>query len=151
MAERPEALVREAVVVAGLFFGREPDPAQLVRGGVGWHFHPVMTVHHLPVGASAAVGDPGSRAGAHDRLQRRHQAAGGSADRDPRLGPGVDIRLTVGDHDDLVTPELTMQDGFQRLGAPGDLLFRSEEHMSELQSLAYPVCRLLLENKTTSP
>src|SRR2546425_3656441 len=28
-----------------------------------------------------------------------------------------------------------------------DLLFRSEEHTSELQSLAYLVCRLLLEKK----
>src|SRR5687767_15245338 len=30
---------------------------------------------------------------------------------------------------------------------PGALLFRSEEHTSELQSLAYLVCRLLLEKK----
>src|SRR2546425_3498041 len=30
-------------------------------------------------------------------------------------------------------------------------LFRSEEHTSELQSLAYLVCRLLLEKKKTSP
>src|SRR5687767_15490406 len=29
----------------------------------------------------------------------------------------------------------------------GDLRSRSEEHTSELQSLAYLVCRLLLENK----
>src|SRR2546425_2894834 len=33
-------------------------------------------------------------------------------------------------------------------GSPGDLpLARSEEHTSELQSLAYLVCRLLLEKK----
>src|SRR2546425_7977209 len=32
-----------------------------------------------------------------------------------------------------------------RLGAPG--VVRSEEHTSELQSLAYLVCRLLLEKK----
>src|SRR5205823_8639511 len=30
---------------------------------------------------------------------------------------------------------------------PGDVLIRSEEHTSELQSLAYLVCRLLLEKK----
>src|SRR2546425_3163084 len=29
--------------------------------------------------------------------------------------------------------------------------FRSEEHTSELQSLAYLVCRLLLEKKKTTP
>src|SRR2546425_9383398 len=31
--------------------------------------------------------------------------------------------------------------------ASGDMYFRSEEHTSELQSLAYLVCRLLLEKK----
>src|SRR5205823_13699809 len=35
--------------------------------------------------------------------------------------------------------------------ARGLLLFRSEEHTSELQSLAYLVCRLLLEKKKLSP
>src|SRR3979490_3617926 len=32
-----------------------------------------------------------------------------------------------------------------------DLMKRSEEHTSELQSLAYLVCRLLLEKNTTPP
>src|SRR5205823_9531602 len=32
-----------------------------------------------------------------------------------------------------------------RIGVAAALLFRSEEHTSELQSLAYLVCRLLLE------
>src|ERR1041384_7515296 len=31
----------------------------------------------------------------------------------------------------------------------GDILMRSEEHTSELQSLAYLVCRLLLEKNNT--
>ena len=34
----------------------------------------------LAVGAAAAVRDPGARAGAHHRLDRRHQAAGGPLD-----------------------------------------------------------------------
>src|SRR2546425_6214994 len=34
-----------------------------------------------------------------------------------------------------------------RTGCKGDLDSRSEEHTSELQSLAYLVCRLLLEKK----
>src|SRR2546425_2225486 len=37
-----------------------------------------------------------------------------------------------------------------RQGARGDDSSRSEEHTSELQSLAYLVCRLLLEKKKTS-
>src|SRR5205823_12155979 len=35
------------------------------------------------------------------------------------------------------------------LGAPDSPVHRSEEHTSELQSLAYLVCRLLLEKKKT--
>src|SRR5687767_5044492 len=34
-----------------------------------------------------------------------------------------------------------------KLGIPGEMEYRSEEHTSELQSLAYLVCRLLLEKK----
>ena len=34
---------------------------------------------------------------------------------------------------------------FSANGAPSGASSRSEEHTSELQSLAYPVCRLLLE------
>src|SRR2546425_1528594 len=36
-------------------------------------------------------------------------------------------------------------------GQPITLFHRSEEHTSELQSLAYLVCRLLLEKKKNSP
>src|SRR2546425_8706934 len=36
---------------------------------------------------------------------------------------------------------------YQSVGADGSYAERSEEHTSELQSLAYLVCRLLLEKK----
>src|SRR2546425_8762732 len=39
----------------------------------------------------------------------------------------------------------------RRPRAPARLLHRSEEHTSELQSLAYLVCRLLLEKKKKEP
>src|SRR2546425_2938439 len=39
---------------------------------------------------------------------------------------------------------------FRRHRGSGDSSSRSEEHTSELQSLAYLVCRLLLEKKTTT-
>src|SRR2546425_13254833 len=41
------------------------------------------------------------------------------------------------------------RDAFQVEGDEGSGTVRSEEHTSELQSLAYLVCRLLLEKKTT--
>src|SRR2546425_7612631 len=40
--------------------------------------------------------------------------------------------------------------GGLRAGTPAASRRRSEEHTSELQSLAYLVCRLLLEKKNTS-
>src|SRR2546425_8212022 len=45
---------------------------------------------------------------------------------------------------------LHRRDNFaNRVPAPGAQVQRSEEHTSELQSLAYLVCRLLLEKKNT--
>src|SRR5205823_9585204 len=46
-------------------------------------------------------------------------------------------------------PAMAMQNALKKAGKdPHDLgLVRSEEHTSELQSLAYLVCRLLLEKK----
>src|SRR2546425_9715203 len=59
--------------------------------------------------------------------------------------PGIDIGLPSR-HAHLIIS----------LGSPIDVLqmpntIRSEEHTSELQSLAYLVCRLLLEKKKTTP
>src|SRR2546423_6655012 len=45
---------------------------------------------------------------------------------------------------------LAILDGSLPLHIPQDPALRSEEHTSELQSLAYLVCRLLLEKKKTT-
>src|SRR2546425_2414736 len=58
-----------------------------------------------------------------------------------RRGPRVDAGLR-----DLVPPRHRRHQPPAR--APDDV--RSEEHTSELQSLAYLVCRLLLEKKKTN-
>src|SRR5687767_12248272 len=47
------------------------------------------------------------------------------------------------------TPEVLVQ-GRDRIVAATRHMIRSEEHTSELQSLAYLVCRLLLEKKKTN-
>src|SRR3989441_7116385 len=58
---------------------------------------------------------------------------------------GGAIAWNPGDLPDLI-PRLVSS----RLLAPADVdTLRSEEHTSELQSLAYLVCRLLLEKKNT--
>src|SRR5687767_15643956 len=63
------------------------------------------------------------------------------------LTPGVlasiDARFTGENAVEIVTRDL---DGFTLL-LDGHSKYRSEEHTSELQSLAYLVCRLLLEKK----
>src|SRR3989441_9341588 len=48
-------------------------------------------------------------------------------------------------HQPVLEPQIVGQPAEQRLAE-----VRSEEHTSELQSLAYLVCRLLLEKKKTS-
>src|SRR3989441_3894914 len=49
------------------------------------------------------------------------------------------------DHPDLA--RWLMEQGIDSLSLNPDTVVRSEEHTSELQSLAYLVCRLLLEKK----
>src|SRR2546425_9958072 len=58
-----------------------------------------------------------------------------------QLDPGVNVILTTGDY------SLESAIDAIRRGAYDFLPKRSEEHTSELQSLAYLVCRLLLEKK----
>src|SRR2546425_8995188 len=53
-------------------------------------------------------------------------------------------------HEDLTAHRATLDAGGQVHGGPDHRVLRplrSEEHTSELQSLAYLVCRLLLEKK----
>src|SRR3989441_9718404 len=66
----------------------------------------------------------------------------------PLLGVDVDLALAALD---LAEPHraVDLGDRGRILGPPG-LEQRSEEHTSELQSLAYLVCRLLLEKKKKS-
>src|SRR5687767_15458422 len=54
--------------------------------------------------------------------------------------------VAVADGDAAAVPDL-LQRAFLRRGLEAE---RSEEHTSELQSLAYLVCRLLLEKKKNS-
>src|SRR2546425_6017195 len=62
---------------------------------------------------------------------------GGDLGRRVLLASDIDPHVTVAGLDDLVGHELDLAQN----------LVRSEEHTSELQSLAYLVCRLLLEKK----
>src|SRR2546425_7869948 len=56
----------------------------------------------------------------------------------------ISVRLTLCS---LLRPDLSRKGIHRRAAAPTRTFHRSEEHTSELQSLAYLVCRLLLEKK----
>src|SRR5687767_15718542 len=72
-----------------------------------------------------------------DRLQRRHEER-------------VFARLLpAGEGEPATLPHRSAQIGERRHRIGKEHHARSEEHTSELQSLAYLVCRLLLEKKKT--
>src|SRR2546422_2708135 len=96
MAQRPQPLVRESIVVSGLLLRRQPHAAQLIGRLLRRHRHAGMLVHHLPIGGATAVCNPRARAGAHDRLHGRDQAARGPPQRDAIALADVDVRLAVG-------------------------------------------------------
>ncbi len=121
VAERPQALVREAAVVAGLLLGRQPDAAQLVGGRVRRHGDAVEFVDGDAVRGAAAMCDPDPGACAHHGLERSDEAARGPLDADAVRRLHVDVRLAVADHDDLVAPQLAFQDRAQRFGRPREL------------------------------
>src|SRR5687767_15615265 len=71
----------------------------------------------------------------HDALPILKTCAGGALyQRNPRLAPAI-------------APQKTVNSAASGRCVRVDCFLRSEEHTSELQSLAYLVCRLLLEKK----
>ena len=75
VAQRPQAFVGEAFVVAGDFLLGQPHAADAVGRLLGRDADAIVLVDGLAIGAAAAVRDPGARAGAHDRLERGDEAA----------------------------------------------------------------------------
>ena len=123
VAQRPQALVGEAIVVAGFLLPGEPDAAHAVGRILRRHHDVVAGVDHVAVGAAGAVRDPSARAGAHHRLERGHQAARRPLHLDAVVPPHVDIGLAVGHDQHLVALEVIAQDRAQRIGSPTDLRF----------------------------
>ena len=120
VAQGPQALVGEAVVVPLLFLGGQPEPTEPVVLLARRHGDAILRVHDFPVGTAAAVRDPGARAGAHDWLHGRHQAAGRPAHDDTAIGGTVvDVGLAVRHHDDLVAAQVRVQQAAQPRSRPG--------------------------------
>src|SRR5438045_7343836 len=64
-----------------------------------------------------------------------------------RLGREAEARLSLGQHGERFPLRVILEPGLSCEEAPRQIIARSEEHTSELQSLRHLVCRLLLEKK----
>ena len=121
VAQRPQALVGKTAVVAGFLLFRQPYATDRIRGCRRRDRHAIVLVDHLGVARAAAVGDPRSRAGAHDRLQRGDKSARRAPHIDAAVVLDVDVGLAVRDDEDVVAPQISLQDGAQRLRRPCEL------------------------------
>src|SRR2546425_2459495 len=74
-----------------------------------------------------------------------HQTLPSVSQRIPSVNPGLKSAKTFPPRN--AVPLLTTSNTMMLAGYCGPSVARSEEHTSELQSLAYLVCRLLLEKK----
>jgi hypothetical protein len=119
VAQRPEALVGEAVVVALLLVLAQPHAPQHVALLAGRHAQAVVAVDDLAIRGPAAVRHPRARAGAHHRLERGDEAAGGVLHHDATLPVAhVDVGLAVGQQHQALAVELAAQRAAQALGVP---------------------------------
>ena len=110
MAERPQAFVGEAGVVALFLLFRQPHATQRIARLIGRHAQPIVPIHGLAVGAAAAMSDPGARAGAHHRLQRGDEPTCGTLQDHAVAVTHMDEWLAIGYHEDFVAQQLLAQD-----------------------------------------
>ena len=119
MAQRPQPLVREAVVVPSFFLLGKPDTAQRVGLGARWYANVATRIHRLAVGRAAAVGDPHAGTSTHYRLDRRDQTARWMLNHDGLVRTvHMDVRLTIGDDYDALAVQVAAQRIVQPLGCP---------------------------------
>ena len=91
VAQRPNSLVREPVVVPLFLLFGEPDSAQGIARIIRRNDQPVIRVHHLRVGVARSMRHPRSIAGAKHGLKGGNQAAGRHIDFD--RFPAADVHI----------------------------------------------------------
>ena len=121
MAQGPEGLVRGAVIVALLFPLVEPHAAQRIRGILGRNGDAIESVGHGPIGVAAAVSDPNAAASLHDRIERGRQTARRTHAADFTILINVDIRLSIGDHDEFRVAKPLADGVFQSFPCPSHI------------------------------
>src|SRR5260370_26284476 len=99
VAEGPETLVGETVVISVFLLGAEPDATQRVARIIRWNLQPIMTVHCFYIRIAATMGHPRSVAGAKNRLKRCNQTAAWPCDPNRAAAPVLDVGFTVWNHE----------------------------------------------------
>ena len=118
VAQGPQAFVGEAEVKPLLFFLGEPNAAQRVLVMFRRHANASGLVDGFAVGIAGGLGDPGSFAGAQDRFERGHQAAGRDAALDGVVAVDVFVGLAVGDGEQMVAAQAPADEHTQAVGGP---------------------------------
>lgn len=125
VAQRPQAFVGQAVVVAGDFVLVQPQAAQTVGCVQVWLAHMVALVAGGAVGVAATVGDPAAALLGQHGFERRDQAAGGTLGRDALWRMGMDAGSPVRD-DDQVVATAQLLDQARQVGAVAHVVRREE-------------------------
>jgi hypothetical protein len=106
VAERPESLICQAVVVALLFFLRQPHPAQRVSWVFRRHADMIVLVNGGPICIARAMPDPDSAGSLHHRVQGRGHATRGTQALDRVTRESMDVSLSIRNNDHLITRHL---------------------------------------------
>ena len=132
VGERPEPLVREAIVVTPLILRREPDPPQQIGRRFRGDLDPIAGVDDLGVRVSGAGRDPDAAPFAHQRVERDRDAAGRrhGLNRTVRLSR-VLVWLAVRYHDER-TAELVLQQYLRHVRTRASRLPRGPAHSARL-------------------
>jgi hypothetical protein len=118
VAQRPQAFIGEAIVIAVLLILGKPDAAQCVTRILGRHAQVVVGVDHPSVGIAAGVSHPDAAAGAQDRFQRGDHAAGRRHALDAPADVAVLIRFAVGEQHQLPVAQALLNEIVQRVFSP---------------------------------
>src|SRR5688572_18905993 len=85
MAQRPESLIRKAVVVPAVLVLRQPHIAETVLRIGGRHVQSTAFVDNRCVGVPGTVCHPYSGTGFDEGLEGRHEPARGALQSDPTI------------------------------------------------------------------
>ncbi len=124
VAERPQDLVRIAVIVAVDVRPGERDTLERVARVVIRHLHPAIRVGDREVRVTVAPCDPGARDSLHHRVQGGHQSPGGTLHADASRAGSMRVRFAIADDHQLAP----FQHAVELLKAPS-----CDDHASHLR------------------